>query len=178
MKNKSLSLLAFLLLFSFLFGTSQNASAAETGVDPESIPTQLSPGVEIYYPENPENLIEFYATDVQLMLANSLQKGTVLSSTETTDTTSRIYVNGTKHAGLHINLEIDKFGPRGTLVYTLFKDGKYYQTYVAYTKGSKYQGPKLQQGEYSLRLYCGNPDELEKGCVARASISVYFKKPF
>lgn len=165
-----------------MFGTNQEAIAAEVNTEDSS--TNLPEGVEVYNPENPLKLIEFYTTDAQRFIstysANSAAKYVELTSNEQTDTTSRIlvdYINA-NHAGLHLNLNINKFGPRGTMVYTLFKNGSYYRSYVAYNTEDIYHSVNLLHGEYSLRLYCGNPDELETGCSADATISVFWQSPF
>lgn len=193
MKRISVSLLTMTLFLTSFLLVFKEASASGIGVnvEEEPIPFELPEGVEVYYPENPELLKEFddnsqglgpriknYDNLITPFVANSFPKGVYLYEDDKTATTSRIYVNSSIHKGLRLIVEPKKFGPRGTLVFTLFKSGEYYQSYVAYKTDTINLEVALPLGEYSMRFYCGNPDERETGCFAQGSLETISKLPW
>lgn len=175
-KIKNLSLLMFLMLGAFAFGTTSNASA---DIMDEDIIKSLPDGVERYYPKNPESLKEFEPTDLESIMLNNgimpaigeqLPRYVNLTKSQKTATTTRITLE--KGNTLGVSVTPIAFGPRGTLVMTLFRSGEYYQSYI-FSKKTKF-GDILNvlPMQYSMRLYCGNPDELETGCQAEGALSV------
>lgn len=151
---KRISLFSF-ILGTLILGVSQQASASTVdGDDEESLPS----GVERYYPKNPDSLVEYYPDDLRTLttygINPSFPKSVFLTTDLKTASTKRIYVKSPEK--LVMALDFHKFGKRGTIVYTLFRYGEYYKSYVAYDTGDKDHKPlDVSTGEYSLRLYCG-----------------------
>lgn len=80
-----------------------------------------------------------------------------LSLGEKTATTSRV----TLKSGEKLRFYVEE--SQGSMVFVVFKNGSYYQGYAADGRTSGVvtgAGP----GEYSLRVYCGNPNDLKTNC--------------
>jgi hypothetical protein len=169
-----------LLFTSFMFGaiilgTTQNASA-NTGTDSINDDTikSLPEGVELYYPKNPELLVdENYVLSENSLInpyANEqLPRKVNLTTSDKSASTTRLQMySGDK---LGVNILAKKFGKLGTVVGIVYRNGVYYQGYVVYNTNQFVD--TLNTGdlsEYSLRLYCGNPDEQETGCSAEGAV--------
>ncbi len=167
---------ALLTFVIFACGTTLEASANEGGNEVE-----LPEGVERYYPKNPENLIDEeyfnlrspYENDTYAINPSS-PKSVTLTKDLKTASTSRILVSKNAGQKLAVSAQFKSFGARGTGVYTVFKSGVYYESYVAYNTNRAFFNLDVPGDEYSLRLYCGNPDELETGCSAEGGVSINY----
>lgn len=165
------------LLFSaIVLGNSPSVGASD--IDDDSIieGQELPDGVELYYPKDPEALAEEHYADMKLeelltpyRIDDYLSRAYLYQHRET-DSTKRLYLS--RGDRLRYNWNVWKFGPRGTIVSTIFKDGKYYQSYAIYKKGfdNGTLTPFNDSSGWSMRLYCGNPDERELGCDAEGEI--------
>lgn len=178
-----------ILLTSFIFGAIflvnvQGASASNIINTADNVTNESLPeGVEIYYPKNPENLVE---GDNPIVLNNNqlndyftpfaigeqLPRQVFLYDTDKTATTTRIQLYKTESLGVYAKAK--QFGKKGTMVATIFRDGVYYQSYAIYSTNALMTqiGPVSNDSQWSMRFYCGNPDELETGCKAEGTISV------
>lgn len=89
---------------------------------------------------------------------------TVLSTSETSDTTSRITVTDKK-----MYIDVNNFGNK-TIKYTIFKKGVSYLSGVL-EPGKRYTNTKLSvaNSDYSVRIYCGVYSRTT-GCSAGATI--------
>lgn len=175
-----------LLFTSFMFGaiilgTTQNASA-NNGTDTINDDTikSLPEGVEIYYPKNPELLVdedyedyEDYEDSENFLInpyANEqLPRKVYLTTADKNQSTTRLQLYSGDQLG--VNILAKKFGKLGTVVGVVYRNGVYYQGFVVYN--TKQFVTTLDTGDlsqYSLRLYCGNPDEQETGCSAEGSV--------
>ncbi|MGE7998297.1 hypothetical protein ACQKOF_06400 [Lysinibacillus sp. NPDC093190] len=171
-----------LLLTSFMFGaiilgTTQNASA-NNGTDTINDDTieSLPEGVEKYYPKNPELLVdENYEDSKDLTISpyaalEQLPRSVYLSTANKSKSTSRLQLYRGDNLGMTV--EPKKFGKeRGTIVGMIYRNGEYYDTYVFLNTERVVTTIKTGDlSEYSLRLYCGNPNDLETGCEASGKI--------
>ena len=169
-----------LLLTSFMFGavilgTTQNASA-NTGIDTINDDTikSLPEGVELYYPKNPEFLVDNNYENSKNPMINpyineQLPRNVQLSPTVTSASTTRLQLY--KGDQLGINVQIKEFGKLGTVVGIIYRNSEYYQGYVFYNTNRLMTTLNTNDlSQYSLRLYCGNPDELETGCYGGGTI--------
>ncbi len=176
-----------LLLTSFMFGaiilgSTQNASA--NTINDDTIKS-LPEGGEKYYPTNPELLVDKNYDDYKdsedsiirppyaaaLKIKEQLPRNVYLSTQDKSQSTSRLQLYSGDNLGM--NVEPKKFNEkgRGTIVGIIYRNGEYYDTYVFYN--TKRFTTTIKTGDlsqYSLRLYCGNPRELETGCQASGVI--------
>ena len=103
--------------------------------------------------------------------ASAASKSTTLSSSEPTDTTSRI----TLGSGKKLYISVANYWYSDEIVkWTIFKNGDAHMTGL--TNPNKvssytYSASELGTGEYSLRLYCGTYGGL-KGCDAEGTLTV------
>lgn len=173
-----------LLLSSFMFGaiilgTTQNASANE-GTDTiiDDTIESLPEGVEKYYPTNPELLVDenyedfeedFGYPTISPRINEQLPRNVYLSPLNESKSTSRLQLY--KGDQLGMNVTPKKFAKLGTVVGIIYRNGDYYDAYVFYNTNKFVKTINTGDlSEYSLRLYCGNPNELETGCDASAVI--------
>lgn len=165
-----------LLLTSFMFGaiilgTTQNASA-NNGTDTINDDTikSLPEGVELYYPKNPELLVDenyedYEDSGVSPYVNEQLQRNVYLRSADKSKSTTRLQLYNKDQLG--VNIQAGQFGKLGTVVGIIYRDGVYYTGYVVYNT-ERFSDLLQPSGtsQWSMRLYCGNPDELETGCTA------------
>lgn len=88
----------------------------------------------------------------------------VLLTTEKTATTSRVTLN----SGEKLSISPQIYS--GSIVFTVFKNGSYYQTWAPQSSSFSYTFPDAGPGEYSVRAYCGDPTNLKTGCHSIFSI--------
>ena len=165
-----------LLLTSFMFGaiilgTTQNASANNsTDTTNDDTIKSLPEGVEKYYPKNPELLVDEDYEDSDYLKINpyaveQLPRYVFLTTSDKSQSTTRLQLYSGDKLGM--NVEPKKFGKLGTIVGIVYRNGVYYDGFVFYnTKKFSDTLETNDLSQYSLRLYCGNPDELETGCGA------------
>lgn len=165
-----------ILLTSFMFGaiilgTTQNASA-NNGTDTINDDTikSLPEGVELYYPKNPELLVdENYGYSENLTVnpfaLEQLPRNVYLQTSDKSQSTTRLQLYSGDQLGM--NVEPYKFGKLGTITGIIYRNGVYYQGYTFYNTNRFVTTVNTGDlSQYSLRLYCGNPDELQTGCAA------------
>lgn len=92
-----------------------------------------------------------------------------LSSSETTDTTSRLTFSSGK-----LYVTVSNYWYSGdTVKYTIFKNGNAYVTGTVGRNSTTSYSRSISQwgsGEYSLRLYCGVYSPYDTGCSAKGTL--------
>lgn len=164
-----------------ILGTTQNASA-NTGTDTINDDTieSLPEGVEKYYPRNPELLVDENYEDpegfedfitIKPYVLEQLPRNVYLTKTDKSKSTSRLQLYNGDNLGM--NVEPKKFGKKGKITGIIYRNGEYYAAYIFYKKERFVYTVKTGDlSEYSLRLYCGYPNDtdLETGCQADGTI--------
>lgn len=106
----------------------------------------------------------FNVTNLDSAHARGSSNGVLLTKDKTSSTTRVTLKSGEK-------LSINTFVYSGSIVFTVFKNGKQYQTFAPKKKSFTYKFPNAGPGQYSLRAYCGYPNALKTGCHSIFSIT-------
>lgn len=98
-----------------------------------------------------------------------LPRKVLLTTADKNKSTSRLQMY--KGDQLGVNIKAQTFGKLGTVVGVVYRNGEYYQGYVVYNTNQFVDTLNTDDlSQYSMRLYCGNPEEQETGCSAEGAV--------